>query len=56
MAAPNPFLDRMSYYPIEPHTRVLACYGCGLLIIDDQQAIDLHAIFHTMLDRIPDSE
>jgi len=44
------FLDRANYYPIEPHTRMLACLGCGLLLIDDDQAIELHSVFHRLID------
>jgi len=39
-------LDRENYFEVPADGLLLACLGCGLVILDDLAARELHALLH----------
>ena len=47
--------DPDDYLPVPEEAELLACLRCGLVTLDDSQALELHEVLHLLLAKLSPS-
>lgn len=48
-------MNRDDYLPVLSEYRMLACLRCGLVVLEDEAALELHEVMHLLLAKLSPS-